>query len=85
MLQITENTMDYGKFCGTSTPIIRSETSTVTVRSKTDDTGKGNGGFHLEYSQESICKGRNIRIYHEWEGMIEKYVQRIALWHHEAC
>ena len=26
-----------------------------------------------------------IRIYHECEGMIEKYVQRITVWHHEAC
>ena len=26
-----------------------------------------------------------IRIYHECEGRIEKSVQRIAVWHHEAC
>ena len=26
-----------------------------------------------------------IRIYHECEGMIEKIVPRIAVWHHEAC
>ena len=26
-----------------------------------------------------------MRIYHECEGRIEKSVQRIALWHHEAC
>ena len=28
---------------------------------------------------------RNIRIYHECEGRIEKSVPRIAVWHHEAC
>ena len=27
----------------------------------------------------------NMRIYHECEGRIEKSVQRIAVWHHEAC
>ena len=27
---------------------------------------------------------QNIRIYHECEGRIEKYVTRIAVWHHEA-
>ena len=26
-----------------------------------------------------------IRIYHECEGRIEKSVQKIAVWHHEAC
>ena len=26
-----------------------------------------------------------IRIYHECEGRIEKFVMRIAVWHHEAC
>ena len=26
-----------------------------------------------------------IRIYHECEGRIEKYVLRITVWHHEAC
>ena len=26
-----------------------------------------------------------IRIHHECEGRIEKYVPRIAVWHHEAC
>ena len=26
-----------------------------------------------------------IRIYHECEGRIEKFVLRIAVWHHEAC
>ena len=26
-----------------------------------------------------------IRIYHECEGIIEKSVPRIAVWHHEAC
>ena len=26
-----------------------------------------------------------IRIYRECEGMIEKSVPRIAVWHHEAC
>ena len=25
----------------------------------------------------------SIRIYHEYEGRIEKSVQRIAVWHHE--
>ena len=29
--------------------------------------------------------GEVIRIYHECEGRIEKSVQRIAVWHHEAC
>ena len=27
----------------------------------------------------------NIRIYHECKGRKEKSVQRIAVWHHEAC
>ena len=27
----------------------------------------------------------HIRIYHECEGRIEKFVSRIAIWHHEAC
>ena len=26
-----------------------------------------------------------IRIYHSYEGRIEKSVLRIAIWHHEAC
>ena len=26
-----------------------------------------------------------IRIYHEYEGGIEKSVPRITVWHHEAC
>ena len=26
-----------------------------------------------------------LRIYHECEGRIEKYVPSIAIWHHEAC
>ena len=29
--------------------------------------------------------GKNIRIYHECEGRIEKSVPRIAVWHHKAC
>ena len=28
---------------------------------------------------------QNIRIYYECEGRIEKSVQRINAWHHEAC
>ena len=28
---------------------------------------------------------QNFRIYHECEGRIEKFVPRIAIWHHEAC
>ena len=28
---------------------------------------------------------KNIRIYHECEGRIEKSVLRIAVWHHKAC
>ena len=31
------------------------------------------------------ASGENIRIYHECEGRIEKFVPRIAVWHHEAC
>ena len=27
----------------------------------------------------------NIRIYHECEGRREKYIRRIAVWHHKAC
>ena len=27
----------------------------------------------------------NMRIYHEYEGRIEKSVPRITVWHHEAC
>ena len=27
----------------------------------------------------------NLRIYHECEGRIEKYVSRIVVWHHKAC
>ena len=26
-----------------------------------------------------------IRIYHECEGRVEKYIPRITVWHHEAC
>ena len=33
----------------------------------------------------SISKNKKIRIYHEYEGRIEKSVLRIAVWHHEAC
>ena len=29
--------------------------------------------------------GRIIKIYHECEGRIEKFVHRIAVWHHKAC
>ena len=28
---------------------------------------------------------RFLRIYHECEGRIEKFVPRITVWHHEAC
>ena len=28
---------------------------------------------------------KNIRIYNACEGRIEKSVQRITVWHHEAC
>ena len=39
---------------------------------------------------KSICPAPTfdvgtIRIYHECEGRIEKSVQEISLWHHEAC
>ena len=27
----------------------------------------------------------NTRIYHEYESSIEKFVPRVAVWHHEAC
>ena len=30
-------------------------------------------------------KHRNIRIYHECEGRIEKSVPIIAVWHHKVC
>ena len=30
-------------------------------------------------------KAKAIRIYHECEGRIEKCVQRIIVWHQEAC
>ena len=43
----------------------------------------------LQDSKESLrlqgCPNRNIRIYHECEGWIEKSVPRIAVWHYEAC
>ena len=39
--------------------------------------GKNSGNPHL------VCK--NIRIYHECEGRIEKSVPRITVWNHEAC
>ena len=32
--------------------------------------------------QASVCK--NIRIYYECEGRIEKSIPRITVWHHEA-
>ena len=32
-----------------------------------------------------IVDKRNIRIYHECEGRIEKSAPRIAVWHHETC
>ena len=32
-----------------------------------------------------ISLGKNVSIYHECEGRIEKSVPRIAIWHHEAC
>ena len=38
--------------------------------------------FYLAYSKE--LRGANIRIYHECEGRIEKYVPKITVWHHEA-
>ena len=49
------------------------------------------GVCEIEFSQMSkiggnpdlVCK--NIRIYHECEGRIEKSVSRIIVWHHEAC
>ena len=38
---------------------------------------------------EILCTGPNvvcnIRIYHEFEGRIEKIVPGIAVWHHEVC
>ena len=33
----------------------------------------------------AIISANSIRIYHEFEGRIEKSVLRIAVWHHEAC
>ena len=57
MLQIKESIVDHGKFCGTTTLTIRSQTNTVTVHYKTDDTGDGQGGFTLVYSQELDSKG----------------------------
>ena len=33
----------------------------------------------------SILHLKIIRIYHECEDRIEKYVLRIAVWHQEAC
>ena len=32
---------------------------------------------------EKAKKTINVRIYHECEGEIEKYVPRITVWHHE--
>ena len=32
-----------------------------------------------------LSQVRSIRIYHEYEGGIEKYFPRITDWHHEAC
>ena len=34
---------------------------------------------------EILVLTSNIRIYHEYEGRIEKSVPRITDWHHEAC
>ena len=39
--------------------------------------GKNSGNPDL------VCK--NIRIYHECEGRIDKSVPRITVWHREAC
>ena len=33
----------------------------------------------------AMTAAENIRIYYEYEGKIEKSVQRITVWHHEAC
>ena len=34
---------------------------------------------------QKLTQVENIRIYHEYEGGIEKSVPRIGDWHHEAC
>ena len=33
----------------------------------------------------NLCICKFIRIHHEYEGGIEKFVWRITDWHHEAC
>ena len=38
----------------------------------------------IKWTPLSYCDQR-IRIYHEFEGEIEKSVPRITVWHHEAC
>ena len=47
------------------------------------------GGVVGQDTHQKITSGsrfpRNIRIYHECEGRIEKSVSRITIWHHEAC
>ena len=42
---------------------------------------------HLNTPSQNIdgSETENIRIYHEFEGRIEKSVPRIIDWHHEAC
>ena len=43
--------------------------------------------FFLIFQPKHMLKqmGKNIRIYHWYEGRVEKSVPRIAFWHHEAC
>ena len=43
------------------------------------------GYLRTRGADDKSCDWQNIRIYHECEGRIEKYVPRITVWHHEAC
>ena len=39
----------------------------------------------MTWDGEIVMEGRNMRIYDECEGRIEKSIPRITVWHHEAC
>ena len=41
--------------------------------------------YSFEVMQNDNLMLGNIRIYHECEGSIEKFVPRITVWHHKAC
>ena len=69
--------------CNTVLPIILAKKARPTAEVPNNRAEIGKDRFILKKKKELVAL--LLRIYHEYEGMIEKSVLRIAFWHHEAC